>query len=159
MKIDLDVIIYICGMVVTVGGAIGIISQYIKKLTNTLVREISQQVVDERVAEIRKDFDTFDQRLDEMKQYLAVYTESQESEFKLIKKALLAMTRERINSAHDYYMSKKVIGAHSLFIIEELYKSYKDLGGNSFIDRLMKDIRELEVTSVEAIDTDDLEQD
>lgn len=46
-------------------------------------------------------------------------------------------------------MSKGFIGAHTLFVMEELYNSYKELGGNSFIDRQMEDIRELEVKSAE----------
>ena len=51
-------------------------------------------------------------------------------------------------------MKKNFIGAHSLFVVEELYTAYKELGGNSFIDRQMEDIRSLEVISAETTKLD-----
>ena len=53
----------------------------------------------------------------------------------------------KLGSLYDF--TKGVIGAHSLFIVEELYASYEKLDGNSFIYRQIEDIRELQVRSAQ----------
>lgn len=80
---------------------------------------------------------------------LQALSDSQSDVNDKLKASLLASTRDRINQAHDYYMRKGFIGAHSLFIVEELYSSYTALGGNSFITHQMEDIRDLKLLSAE----------
>lgn len=99
--------------------------------------------------ELRKCKSEIESQIVSMNTKVVEFIDHQEDYNEQVKSTLLASTRDRINQAHDYYMRKKFIGAHSLFIVEELYTSYKKLGGNSFIDHQIEDIRELEVRSAE----------
>ena len=40
--------------------------------------------------------------------------------------------------AHDYFRSKGSIGKYSLSTLEDLYKSYKELGGNGMAAKLVE---------------------
>ena len=142
MKEGLDIVIYVCGLIASLSTAVTIIIKYIKKHLASATREVLKE-------EMHNYTDSFTQKLEDLNAQLQEYITEQKDTNKTVKHALLASTRERINEAHVYCMSKGFIGAHTLFVMEELYNSYKELGGNSFIDRQMKDIKELEVKSAE----------
>ena len=137
-----EVVIYICSTLITVCTAGGIILKGLKKSFKNHVNEVLGE-------ELRKCKSEIEGQIVSMNTKVVEFIDHQEDYNEKVKLALLASTRDRINQAHDYYMRKKFIGAHSLFIVEELYTSYKKLGGNSFIDHQMEDIRELEVRSAE----------
>lgn len=137
-----EVVIYICSTLITVCTAGGIILKGLKKSFKNHVNEVLGE-------ELHKCKSEIEAQIVSMNTKVVEFIDHQEDYNEQVKSALLASTRDRINQAHDYYMRKKFIGAHSLFIVEELYTSYKKLGGNSFIDHQMEDIRELEVRSAE----------
>ena len=62
-----------------------------------------------------------------------------------LKQSQQALLRYQIVQAHDYFRSKGSIGKYSLSTLEELYKSYKELGGNGFVAGIMEEIREIPV--------------
>lgn len=64
---------------------------------------------------------------------------------KTLKQSQQALLRYQIVQAHDYFRSKGSIGKYSLSTLEELYKSYKELGGNGFVAGIMEEIREIPV--------------
>lgn len=66
--------------------------------------------------------------------------------FSVQKDALKFLIQDRIVQAHDYFTKKGSIGKHSLSTIENLYKIYKLLKGNGFIEELMNDLHELDIT-------------
>lgn len=140
--IDMDVILYVCGAIVSISAAVGIIS----KSTRNIVDKSTKSAIQNYLSAYSS---TYDSKIDELKDKIQEYVENQQANNEDVRKALMASTRDRINQAHDYYVKRKYIGAHSLFVVEELYSSYKRLGGNSFVDRQMEDIRELEVRSAE----------
>lgn len=142
MKLNIEVIVYICTTVVTVFTAGGIILKGLKSSVKRITEEVLR-------SEMESYTQTFEDGLREMSCRLKEFISSQDTMNSQTRRSLLASTRDRINQAHDYYTRKKFIGSHSLFVVEELYASYKELGGNSFIDRQMEDIRELEVRSAE----------
>ena len=142
MHIDVDVIIYICTTIVTISGAGGLILKALKKALKKTTEEVLHNEMDSYTK-------TFEDQLKETNKKLEAFISGQEVSNSQTRKSLLASTRDRINQAHDYYTRKGYIGAHSLFVVEELYASYKELGGNSFVDRQMEDIRDLEVRSAE----------
>lgn len=145
MDISLDTILYICGAIVTISGAAVIINKLLKKtIENTTKDSISKAMKDNQKI--------LNCQIKELKCSLDNHISSNDNDNKVVRSALLSITRDRINQAHDYYMRKGFIGAHSLFAVEELYTSYKQLGGNSFVDRQMEDIRDLEVRSAEIDD-------
>lgn len=162
--IDLDIVIYICTLIASISGAAIIIGKVIKKSVSSAAKEIIDERLKKSDEEHKKSIDDMEYRMNkkisalqdsvdtqilEIRKQLDDITRSQNDVNSKMKSALLASTRDRINQAHDYYMRKDFIGTHSLYIIEQLYESYKELGGNSFIKDQMKDIHSLEVRSAE----------
>ena len=142
----MDYLLYAAGALLTISAAGAVLCKWIKKAISAAIHEdmeISQNKMNKEMAVL--------------KDHLTEYTEKQNETNDQMKSALLASTRDRINQAHDYYTKKKFIGAHSLFIVEELFAAYQKLGGNSFIIRQMDDIRELEVRSAETTNSQNFE--
>lgn len=142
MEIDVGKIVYICGVITSIAAAVTVIIGVLKKA----IKKVTEDTIKTEVSSLKE---SFDEQLKALNEKLLEYRAVQDNTDEVIKKALLSTTRDRINQVHDIYMEKQYIGAHSLFVIEELYTSYKALGGNSFIDRQMEDIRGLEVRSAE----------
>lgn len=164
--IDLDIVIYICTLIASISGASIIIGKAIKKSVSSAAKEVIDDRLKKSDEAHKKSIDemedrmnntisslqnSVDKQISEIREQLDQLSKSQNDVNKKMKSALLASTRDRINQAHDYYMRKNFIGAHSLYIIEQLYESYKELGGNSFISDQMNDIHSLEVRSAEMI--------
>lgn len=162
--IDLDIVIYVCTLIASISGAAIVIGKVIKKSVSSAAKEIIDERLKKSDEEHKKSIDDMEDRMNkkisalqnsvdtqisEIRKQLDDLTRSQNDVNTKMKSALLASTRDRINQAHDYYMRKDFIGTHSLYIIEQLYESYKELGGNSFISDQMKDIHGLEVRSAE----------
>lgn len=162
--IDLDIVIYICTLIASISGASIVIGKAIKKSVSSAAKEIIDERLKKSDEEHKKSIDEMEDRMNkkindlqnsvdtqisEIRTQLDQLTKSQDDVNSKMKSALLASTRDRINQAHDYYMRKGFIGTHSLYIIEQLYESYKELGGNNFISDQMKDIHGLEVRSAE----------
>lgn len=144
MDPTIEIILYICTVITSISAAATIIVKISKKA----IKKVTEETIKTTMNECQE---KLDKRIEELHAKLESFIQNQRQADERVRKSLLANTRDRINQAHDYYMKKGYIGAHSLFIIEELYVSYKELGGNSFIDRQMEDIRELEVKSAETI--------
>ena len=145
MEFNLDSLLYICSIIVSVAGAAGIVTKVFKK-------QVSRQIEDFMQAKSSNDnnYDNrFESKLDELHQLILDFTASQSKNNELVTRALLSTIRDRINQAHDYYMKRGFIGAHSLFVLEEMYTCYKELGGNSFVDKQMEELRDLPVESAE----------
>lgn len=162
--IDLDIVIYVCTLIASISGAAIVIGKVIKKSVSSAAKEIIDERLKKSDEEHKKSIDDMEDRMNKKISALQNSVDTQISEIRKqlddlarsqndvntkMKSALLASTRDRINQAHDYYMRKDFIGTHSLYIIEQLYESYKELGGNSFISDQMKDIHGLEVRSAE----------
>ena len=63
--------------------------------------------------------------------------------FYLLKQAMQFLIQDRIVQAHNHFTDKGSISKFSLQSIENLFKVYKLLKGNGFVEELMKDIRAL----------------
>lgn len=144
MTLDVSIVLQIATLIVTVGSAVGVIIKVLKKFLKGITTDILR-------SELSSYQSSINEKLEDMNDKLCKFIEHQESSNETMKDSLLASTRDRINQAHDYYMRKGFIGAHSLYVIEELYSTYTKLGGNSFISHQMEDIRGLEVRSAETI--------
>ena len=145
----LDYVLYVAGALLTISAAGAVLCKWIKKAISAAIHEdmeTSQKKMDKKLDEVQK---KLNDEMAVLKDHLTEYTEKQNETNDQMKSELLTSKRDRINQAHDYYTKKKFIGAHSLFIVEELFAAYQKLGGNSFIIRQMEDIRELEVRSAE----------
>lgn len=140
MDISVDVILYICGAITAIAAASAIVSKRFKKS----VVDATKESIHEEMQKYQKEVDVKIEKLNQqLQEFIKLQTDSNEQ----TRKSLLASTRDRINQAHNYHINNECIGDHSLFVLEELYTSYKQLGGNSFIDQQMEELRELEVRS------------
>lgn len=142
MNVDLTVLIAICSGIITISGA----SAVVYRLASKSIKKIAEEVIRD---EMHKNCTLRDSQLFEIDKQLRELKKLFESNTTQTNQALLSLIRERINQIHQEYFLQGWIGAHTLFVVEELYTMYKVLGGNSFIDRQMKDIRSLEVKSAE----------
>lgn len=142
MEFNLDSLVYICTLIASVAGAAGIVAKVFK---NQISKQVKEIIGDNN----NKNSDRFESKLDELHAIISQFTETQTKDNELVKRALLSTIRDRINQAHDYYMKRGFIGAHSLFVLEEMYTCYKELGGNSFVDKQMEELRDLPVESAE----------
>lgn len=152
--IDLDTVLYICGLIVSISGAAAVINRVVKKSLNKTMKDSIDKYYSSYSESFNDKLDDVYAQLESslqcVHQELVTYKELQQEANEKVRRSLLASMRDRINQAHDYYCRRGWIGAHSLFIIEELYTSYKENQGNGFVDRQMEDIRNLEVRSVES---------
>lgn len=144
MQINLDIILYICGAIVSIATTAGIISKYFTKIIKKNIKES----IDESMKTCQSETD---KKIAELKDVLETHIENSDGSNDLIKDVLLSLTRDRINRAHSYYMSKEEIGTYTLSTLEDLYSSYLKLGGNSFIHKEMEDLRGLKVVCAEEI--------
>lgn len=152
MQISVDVILYICGAIVSIATAVGIVSKYFTKIIKKNIKESIDESMKTYQAES-------DKKIMELKNVLETHIENSDGSNDLIKDVLLSLTRDRINRAHSYYMNREKIGTYTLSTLEDLYVSYLKLGGNSFVHKEMEDLRELEVVSAEEMFTNGGEKD
>lgn len=142
MKIDLTIVVTICCAITSIAGAAAVIA----KVVNTAIKKIAAETIKKELTESNQ---KLIEQMSDLKSQLTDFCNNQELVNEQVRESLLASTRDSINQAHDYYTERNYIGAHSLFVIEELYSSYKHLGGNSFVEQQMKDLRSLKIISTE----------
>lgn len=144
MKIDMELIIYICTTIITISSALAIVVKCINKVLNKTVSESIENYLKNNPSLTKES-------LDELNTIVKDYISKQHTINENIQQGLLAVIRSQINSAHDKYMKLEYIGAHTLYVIEQLYDSYESLGGNSFTKKQIEDLRTLDVRSAELV--------
>lgn len=139
MNINLDIIIYVCSSIVTIAGALALCLRWLKKYTTTITEDLIQELMlkhnNHVECNIRKVENTLLSHIDTQREFETT-----------IKSTLKVLLRERINSAYIYYKEKESIDLHSLYVLENIHKMYKELDGNSFSDGQMDVIRRLPTT-------------
>jgi ElaB/YqjD/DUF883 family membrane-anchored ribosome-binding protein len=139
------IILYVCGGIITISGALSII---INKVVKKTIIKYSKETIDESFKTFTCSFDEDIKDLrDKLEEFIK---QSNETDSKL-RKATMRSVKDRLNQAHNYYMAKGYIGDHTMSILEELYSSYHELDGNDFIHNLMDDLRRLEKLSVDEL--------
>ena len=69
----------------------------------------------------------------------------QEIRQKALEKGMQAILRDRILVSYYKYQGRECITLHGLENVENMYKSYHDLGGNGTVTHLMEAMREMKV--------------
>jgi DNA polymerase III gamma/tau subunit len=134
----LDVFLYIGGAIITLSAAIAILNKFFKKHVTTVAQEISNQTTQTLLIDI-KDIST---KLEEFKS-------SYQQEQSKYSKALMNLAQDRLNQAYDEFMRIGKINSHSMYVIEQLYDSYKSLGGNGHAESQIQNLRELNVKTLQ----------
>ena len=65
--------------------------------------------------------------------------------FVTLQESQRAMIRDILVQKHDHFMEKGSISKFYLSSVENLYKNYKALGGNGFVEGLMEEIRKIPI--------------
>lgn len=139
MNINLDIIIYVCSSIVTIAGALALCLRWLKKYTTTITEDLIQKL-------IHKHNNHVECNIRKVENTLSSHINTQREFETTIKSILQVLLRERINSAYIYYKEKESIDLHSLYVLENIHKIYKELDGNSFADDQMDVIRRLSTT-------------
>lgn len=139
MNINLDIIIYVCSSIVTIAGALALCLRWLKKYTTTITEDLIQKL-------IHKHNNHVECNIRKVENTLSSHINTQREFETTIKSILQVLLRERINSAYIYYKEKESIDLHSLYVLENIHKTYKELDGNSFADGQMDVIRRLPTT-------------
>lgn len=132
----LNTILWICGGIATISTAIGIITRYFRKHVIVISKEVANEVGDTLVNKVTLTLDEIKEKLDNFEDNLNSYEKSTDE-------MLMGIARDRLNSAYDYYMQLGRIDDHSMFTLEELYKSYEIRGGNGQVQVQMENLRDL----------------
>lgn len=110
-----------------------------------------QQVEEKQNEEFQSHIQTSEQQI---KQLFEMHAKTEQNLDKIIDSIQLLINSDKddikawITEKHHYYCyEKKHIDDYSLDCIEKRYTHYRNEGGNSFVEDLMKDIRRLPKTS------------
>lgn len=131
-----DVLISVCTGIVTVSGAVAVLWKLLSKNIKEQSAELINRSVDEITKQFKKDLTDIKEKLDEQ-------IRKSDEAGKRVDKAIMAIARDRINSAYQYYMKEGAIDSHAMSTLEAVYDSYTAAGGNSFVTAQMEELREL----------------
>lgn len=150
--INIDTLLYVVTALTTISGFCFAVYKGITHYMRKTSKDVFDESLNEYVSKLEKKHEAHEERLDDIANKLAIIAEESRSSDRKQEEALLALSRDKLNQAYQYYMSKGCIGSHSLCVLEDIYASYKKLGGNTFIDRIMMELRELPIMNEESGD-------
>lgn len=138
MTVDLDVIIYIAGAIVSVSAAVGIIvrlmNQKISAITENLLTKVEKTLTD-----------SFAVQLDDLDKGLRLIIENDRKREEEIRILTLKNSAARIFEAHSCYSEKGSITTFALANLEEIFSIYIAQGGNSHARLCMEQLRKLPI--------------
>jgi len=135
--IQLSELTTIASAILVIGGAAIFIVNAVKKT----MYKFSKETIDTAFVTFSEDFT---KKIDILSQKIETNLQESSESNKKVEKYLLSSARERINQAHEYYMEKGKINTHTLYALEDMYCNYKGFNGNSFTDKQMDELRNLD---------------
>lgn len=126
-----EIILYIAGGIITLSGALAILIKYFTKKISLVAKEA-----------LLGDIKSISDKLDK---FVTCYDDEKIK----MSKVLMNLAQDRINQAHEYFMKLGSIDSHSMYIVEQLYESYKTLGGNGHAEAQMCNLRQLHAETLE----------
>lgn len=136
MSTTLETILWIAGAIITITTAAGIITKYLRSQISKIATDVSKEIDGKTLEEVRKDLEQITNKLNSLGDNVAGYHIKTDE-------MLTSMARDRINQAHTFYIEQGSIDDHSMFTLEELYKSYTALGGNGQVHTQIESLRNL----------------
>ena len=138
MTIDLDIILYIAGAIVSVSAAIGIvvrlINQKISAITEDLLTKVERTLTD-----------NFAEQLDDLDKSLRLMIENNHKRDEEVRILTLKNSAARIFEAHSCYLRRGSITTFALANLEEIFSVYIAQGGNSYARLCMEQLRNLPI--------------
>ena len=139
-----EILVYIAGAIVTIYGAINIFAKKFKNSVEVICKDVTKNIVRENDKELTEE-------INNIKEMLENYINTSQKKDAIQQEALLHICYDRLCTAYEYYQDKEYIGHHTLFSLEQLYETYKKLGGNGHADMIMEYIRGLKCISAEPL--------
>ena len=144
ITINLTTVLWVAGAIATLAATGSLLHKLFKRIAKYLTKDSVDEAVNTETQEIKEVIDGISVTLNEVQVSLNDFIEKSENDFSDVKKILRDQIRERIIHIHNECIKNDRITEQQLFTVEELYSDYHDkLGGNSFVDTLMEDLREL----------------
>lgn len=140
----------VSGALLFIAAFIGVVIalvKYFKKAVELSSSDLIQRTFNEVKTEIK---DTWNEDLtditDELRE-LAVSFERLADNDNIQQATLLALAADRIQQAYNYYYNTadKTIDPRAYDVLDHLYQSYKELGGNGLVKKQMAYIKSLEL--------------
>lgn len=142
MNINLDIVLYFCGAIVTIASAIAIVT----KIINNTIKKTSREVIEQYMIDCNKESND---KIEKLTNMLEEHINNSNSSNNNIRNTLLSQARLQINQIYDKYIDSDTIDPYTLSSVISLYNSYTSLGGNSFVENEINYLRSLKVTNRE----------
>ena len=159
VSIDTNIIIAVAGGIVSISAAYVVVRKSIKSITDKIKDNLKKELKEEVKSEIVEP--TFTKVTEQHDKDLNVITDRLESitrQFEECSQAVLEEQRKMNESAKEFRISTLkglIVQSHSTYTqlghiepmvlstLEDIYKTYTDIGGNHFVADLMEEIRAL----------------
>lgn len=138
MTVNLDIILYIAGALITVSGAFAIMVRFAKKAITSVAEESISEIASSLEEKFAEDLCTVE---DSLKAIIEI-NKRRDDETRFL---TLKNTASRIFEAHSYYCERGSITTFALANLEELFLAYTAQGGNSYVLLCMSQIRDLPI--------------
>lgn len=138
MAVDLDIILYIAGAIVSVSAAIGIVMRLINQKISTIMENLLTE-------EEKNIIDNFTVQLDDLDKNLRLMIENDRRRDEAVRILTLKNSAARIFEAHSHYSKRGNITTFALANLEEIFSIYIAQGGNSHARLCMEQLRNLPI--------------
>lgn len=153
--IDTSVIIAIAGGICSISAAYLVVKKSVKGVTDKVRENIKKELKDEIKKEIvdpmykkalgqyLEDFKLITAHIDNLTTKIEEQMEAQKELNDASYKFRISTLKGLIVQSHSTFTQLGKIEPMVLATLEDIYKTYKDIGGNHFVDDLMEEIRVL----------------
>lgn len=138
MNINLDIVLYLCGAIATVAAAAAIIS----RVVNNTIKKVAKESIEQYMTDYNKQVTD---KINSLTKLLEDHIQNSDSNNECIRDTLLSQARLEINQVYSCYVDKGSIDSYTLSSLISLYKAYKKLGGNSFVESEINYLRKLKI--------------
>ena len=129
------------GFIIALGSFVATLVGFIRPMRKWFVDNFTNKnEVGQRISKIETDLAHVTEFITGLKDDLYSKFETDRNEQRIMKEATIASTRNDLTAIYNQAIEKGYIGDYDRENFEKMYKVYSDLGGNSYIHELHKQI-------------------
>ena len=133
-----QIVFFICLLAAAVKGAGSFLDWLLEKVKISRDKDFKKRQQEQENKEIKSDYEELKQQLSDITRIVAILIDSDKDDIK-----------SWITEKHHYFCYEKgYIDDYSLDCMEKRFKHYQDENGNSFVEDLMRDVRNLPKVSM-----------
>lgn len=123
-------------------GSFILIAKYFKKAVEKSSEEVLKQSAEKIKALMKEELNEIADQLNDLSKRFDSLTERDN----IGKEALMCLAADRLNQAYNYYLvESNQIDSETFAVLDHLYTSYKNLGGNGLVKKQMEYIQSLRI--------------